>query len=139
MVPPLALLSAPSAAAVCGFRGRFLSEAQKQAGLFGYRGAMYPWQTDTHDGSGATVGGSAWSEQHITLDVALGVWATARALNDMSFNLNTAFPVLSEVATWLLSRGTWTERGFEVLDMGGPDELTPKVDNAVRYHQAIGI
>ena len=30
-----------------------------------------------------------------------------------------------------MSRGTWTARGFEVLDMGGPDELTPKVVRAL--------
>ena len=39
MVPPLALLSAESAGAVAGFRGRTLEEAQRQAGLFGCEAA----------------------------------------------------------------------------------------------------
>jgi hypothetical protein len=33
-------------------------------------------------------------------------------------------------ADWICSRGTWTERGFEVLYMGGPDEDTPQVNNS---------
>ena len=81
-------------------------------------------------GSDATTGGSLWSEQHITIDVALGVWAAARSINSTAFIRDTAFPVLSNVADWICSRGTWTERGFEVLYMGGPDETTPKVNNS---------
>ena len=63
----------------------------------------------------------------ISLDVALGVLATARAYQNIDFNLNTAFPVVSNVATWLLSRGEWTPNGFEVLHMGGPDETLGQV------------
>lgn len=82
------------------------------------------------DGSDATTGASLWSEQHITLDVALGVWSAARAINSTAFTRDTAFPVLSNVADWICSRGTWTARGYEVLHMGGPDETTPKVNNS---------
>ena len=82
------------------------------------------------DGSDATTGASLWSEQHITVDVALGVWAAARSINSTDFTRDTAFPVLANVADWICSRGTWTERGFEVLYMGGPDETTPKVNNS---------
>lgn len=130
MVPALALLNAPASAAVTGFRGRTLDMAKRNAGLYGLDGAMYPWETATSDGHDACVAGGDWSEQHITLDVGLGVLATARAYNDVDFNLNTAFPVLSNVAKWLLSRGEWTERGFEVLHMGGPDESLGQVNNS---------
>jgi hypothetical protein len=130
MVPALSLLNAPASAAVAGFRGRTLDMAKRNAGLYGLEGAMYPWETATSDGHDACVAGSDWSEQHITLDVGLGVLATARASNDVDFNLNTAFPVLSNVAKWLLSRGEYTSRGFEVLHMGGPDESLGQVNNS---------
>ena len=65
-----------------------------------------------------------------SLDVALGTLVTAKALNDADFNRETAFPVVSNVAAWLLSRGEWTERGFEVLHMGGPDESLGQVNNS---------
>ena len=130
LVPPLALLDAPAAAAVQGFRGRKLEEPQTIASLYGVGGAQLPWETAMSDGSDATTGGSLWSEQHITLDVALGVFAAARSINSTAFTRDTAFPVLSNVADWICSRGTWTERGFEVLNMGGPDETTPKVNNS---------
>jgi hypothetical protein len=81
-------------------------------------------------GHDAAVAPTDWSEQHISLDVALGTLATARALNDADFNRETAFPVVSNVATWLVSRGAWTPRGFEVLHMGGPDESLGQVNNS---------
>jgi hypothetical protein len=130
MVPPLALLDAPAAASVQSFRGRTLVQAQKIASLYGVDGSQFPWETAMSDGSDATTGASLWSEQHITLDVALGVWSAARAINSTAFTRDTAFPVLSNVADWICSRGTWTARGYEVLHMGGPDETTPKVNNS---------
>lgn len=79
------------------FRGRTLEESQKAASLYGVDGAQFPWETSMSDGSDATTGASLWSEQHITIDVALGVWATARSINSTAFTRDTAFPVLSNV------------------------------------------
>ena len=62
------------------------------------QGAHYPWETAPSDGHDAAVAPTDWSEQHISLDVALGTIATARALNDSEFNRETAFPVVSNVA-----------------------------------------
>lgn len=136
MVPSLALLSAPAAGAVTGFRGRTLDMAKRNAGMYGYEGAQFPWETATNDGHDAAVAPTDWSEQHISLDVALGVLATARAYNDSDYNRDTAYPVLLQVATWLCSRGEWTERGFEVLHMGGPDESLGQVNNSNYFNIA---
>lgn len=75
--------------------------------------------------------------RHISLDVALGTLTTARALNDADFNRETAFPVVSNVAAWLLSRGEWTAKGFEVLHMGGPDESLGQVNNSNFFNVAV--
>ena len=63
-----------------------------------WQGAHYPWETAPSDGHDAAVAPTDWSEQHISLDVALGTVATARALNDSDFNRETAFPIVSNVA-----------------------------------------
>ena len=136
MVPPLAALSAKKAAAVMGFRGRTVEMAQRNAGLYGLEGAHFPWETAPNDGHDAAVAPTDWSEQHISLDVALGTLATARALNDSDWNRETAFPVVSNVAAWLLSRGSWTSKGFEVLHMGGPDETLGQVNNSNFFNLA---
>ena len=66
MVPPLALLSAPAAGAVMGFRGRTGQSiwlSVQNAGLYGFDGAHYPWETAPSDGHDAAVAPTDWSEQ----------------------------------------------------------------------------
>jgi trehalose/maltose hydrolase-like predicted phosphorylase len=38
--------------------------------------------------------------------------------------------VLRGVAEWIGARGTWTQRGFEIWDIEGPDESIGKVNNS---------
>ena len=129
MLPPLAVLAKDSGAAVARFRGKTVGMAKTNAALYGYQGAMYPWETAETDGHGATIAGSGWSEQHISVDVANGVWDAALALGDTDYFREVAYPVLREVSTWIMSRGKFTARGFEVPRMGGPDESILMVDN----------
>jgi trehalose/maltose hydrolase-like predicted phosphorylase len=74
MLPPLALLDKDAGAAVAAFRGRTLQMARNNAALYGFRGAMYAWETSERDGHGAALAPTGWSEHHITVDVANGVW-----------------------------------------------------------------
>jgi hypothetical protein len=50
-------------------------------------------------------------------------------LDDADYYREICYPVLREVAEWVLSRGQFTARGFEIRDMGGPDESLGKVNN----------
>eukprot|EP00663_Eupelagonemidae_sp_cell21sb_P000854 gene854-biopygen2154 len=50
-------------------------------------------------------------------------------VDDADYYRDVAYPVLRDVSTWILSRGQFTLRGFEVLAVGGPDESLGKVDN----------
>lgn len=79
---------------------------------------------------------TGWSEQHITMDVANGCWETACVLDDADFYREVAYPVLRDASAWLLSRGRFTSRGFEVLAMGGPDESLGKVGNQAYFNVA---
>ena len=130
--PAIALLHAPSAAALAKFRARTLPAAQRNAALFGIAGAMFPWMaghgTDL-DGAATDNAPQSYAEQHISLDVANGIWEVALVLNDAGFTLEVAWPVLREVARYVAARGSWTQRGFEVLGMQGPDEVVLLDDN----------
>ena len=109
-----------------GFRGRTLDMAKKNARLYGFRGAHFPWETATTDGHDACVAPTDWSEHHIYL-VGRG---DGGAGHEPEFNLETAFPVVSAVANWPASRGQWTDDWFEVLHMGGPDESLGQVNDS---------
>ena len=78
---------------------------------------MYPWETDTSDGSGATIGGSAWSEQHITLDVALGIAAHSLSVS-LSLSLCLAQP---EPGT------NWAQNPRPEPSFQGPGQIGPNM------------
>lgn len=68
-------------------------------------------------------------EEHITPDVAIGLWESTRLSGDDDFGRHEAWPVLRDVARWVLSRGEFTARGFELRKTSGPDEWELGVDN----------
>ena len=97
---------------------------------------MFPWESDASDGHDDTTAPTGWSEQHISVDVANALWEVSRVVDDPTFDLETMYPVLREVSRWIMSRGDWTKRGFEVFAMGGPDESLGKVDNSLYFNAA---
>ena len=134
---PLALLDPPTAAALADFRHGMLGAARDNARLFGRRGAQYPWEAmPGEEGADETppAANTAWAEQHITPDVAIGVYEAALASADQTFVAEKAWPVLSGIAEWLEHRGEFTERGFEWKRVMGPDESTPIIDNSAYFN-----
>lgn len=110
-------LSDPAAGlSLARFRVRTHGAARKEAAQFGFAGAMYPWQSSGLDGFEALFA-DAWSggqtETHITADVAVGLWESARLSGDDDFGRTEAWPVIADVARWIMSRGEVTGRGFE--------------------------
>jgi protein-glucosylgalactosylhydroxylysine glucosidase len=126
-----ALTDPPAARALVDFRVRSLDYAKRLAKLFGYRGAQFPWEAAPVGGyeTTPTFAGTGWIEQHITPDVALGLWEYQLATNDPTFLNQGAWPVLRNVAEWIESRGVVTSKGFEIQHIMGPDEGVPNVNN----------
>jgi protein-glucosylgalactosylhydroxylysine glucosidase len=126
-----ALTNPPAARALADFRVRSLDYAKRLAKLFGYRGAQFPWEAAPVGGyeSTPTFAGTGWIEQHVTPDVALGLWEYELATNDPTFLKEGAWPVLHNVAEWIESRGIVTSNGFEIQHIMGPDEGVPNVNN----------
>ena len=126
------ILTAPEAArSLLEYRVRALDYAKRQAALYGYRGAQFPWEAAPIGGfeTTPTFAGTGWGEQHVTADVALGFWEYQLATNDLGFLPEGTWPVLKAVAEWIESRGVYSERGFEIRHVMGPDEDVPNISN----------
>ncbi len=120
---PLIVTAPEAAKSLLQYRLRGLEAARRLAALYGYRGAHFPWE-GAIDGSEATPtwATTGWTEQHITADVALAFWEYQLATGDAFFLKEGTWPVLRAAAEWIESRGVFTPRGFEILNIMGPDE-----------------
>ena len=128
---PVTLAAPATGRALVDFRLRGLQFAKRQAALYGFRGAQYPWEAAQTEGfeTTPTFAGTGWGEQHVSPDVALGVWEYQLATNDQEFLRLGTWPILLAVAQWIESRGVFTNRGFEIQNVMGPDEGVPNLSN----------
>ena len=128
---PVTLAAPATGRALADFRLRGLGYARKLAALYGYKGAQFPWEAAQTLGfeTTPTFAGTGWGEQHATPDVAVGVWEYQLATNDQEFLHEGTWPILQSVAEWIRSRGRFTARGFEILNIMGPDESVPNINN----------
>jgi trehalose/maltose hydrolase-like predicted phosphorylase len=128
-VPPLLLLDPGAARALLDYRFRHLDQARRFAALHGCRGAMYPWESCPQHGEESTPGARPYTEDHVTLDVALAFASYVHATGDRDEARRVAWPVLRAVAEWVLSRVEQTPRGVEIRRTVGPREWYEPVDN----------
>jgi hypothetical protein len=128
---PVTLTAPLPARSLLEYRLRGLDYAKRQAALYGYRGAQFPWEAAPLEGfeTTPTFAGTGWGEQHATPDIALGFWEYQMATNDRSFLREGTWTVLRSVAEWIASRGAFTDRGFEIRHIMGPDEGVPNISN----------
>lgn len=128
-VPPLLLLAPDAAHALLDYRFRHLAAAHHNAAMHGQRGALYPWESCPEHGEEATPGARAYTEDHVSTDVALAFAGYVHATGDRDYARRIAWPVLRSVAEWLESRVVRTRRGYEILRTVGPREHYEPVDN----------
>ncbi len=122
-----------------------LDGARKKARENGYQGAMYPWEsawiTDGEVtpkfGAADVITGKEMPiicgdlEQHITSDVAFGVWEYYQITGDEEFMIRCGYEIIFETARFWASRAEWnaqTER-YEIRNVIGPDEYSEHADN----------
>lgn len=128
---PAVLPADPEAArSMVRFRARGLEAAEHKAASFGFQGAMYPWEAGL-DGSEMTPAEAetGWAEQHIVPDVAVGAWEYYAATGDQQTLSEAVWPIEREVANWIVARGVYTARGFEIRHIMGANEWVANVDN----------
>jgi hypothetical protein len=110
MEPALLWFWAPLARAMTQFRFEGLAAAEKQAEVFGYKGAQFPWCTVSFGRSSGCCDGKGGFElcleQHITPDVGFAMQQYYRWTGDKDWLEQIGFPIAKGVAEWIASRAT---------------------------------
>jgi hypothetical protein len=127
----LSLLQPEASEALLEYRFRSLDCARSNAQLFGRRGVQFPWESAPASGQEAapSPGTAAWHEDHVSLDVALAFARYAWITGDTNFLRDKAWPVLSGVSEWIVSRSHKTRRGYEIRRSMGIAERKTESDN----------
>ncbi len=140
MFPPLLLLNQDIARSLVNYRSDRIEKAKEKAINFGYKGAMFPWESDD-TGEEAT---PAWAltgtfEHHITADVAIAFWNYYRVSKNKTWLKKRGFPMLKEIADYWVSRATKNRDGsYSIKNVVGANEFVANVtDNAFTNGSAI--
>ena len=131
MFPPLLMLNQDIARSLVNYRSDRLGKAKEKAINFGYKGAMFPWESDD-TGEEST---PAWAltgtfEHHITADVAIAFWNYYRVTQNMDWLKERGYPMMKEVADYWVSRSTKNNDGsYSIKNVVGANEFAPNVDD----------
>ena len=139
---PFFILTYPDAArALVMYRYHTLAAARAKAARLGYRGAFYAWELADSgedvtppfvvapDGQIVRIL-TGEQEQHISADVAFGVWSYWRATGDERFLLEAGAEILIETARFWANRAKREEDGqYHIRGVIGPDEYHEMIDD----------
>ena len=131
MFPPLLMLNQDIARSLVNYRSDRINKAKEKAINFGYKGAMFPWESDD-TGEEAT---PAWAltgtfEHHITADVAIAFWNYYRVTQNKEWLITRGYPMLKEIADYWVSRSVLNADGsYSIKNVVGANEFAPNVDD----------
>ncbi len=131
MYPPLLVLNQDIGRSLVNYRSDRLEAAKKKALNFGYKGAMFPWESDD-TGEEAT---PPWAltgtfEHHITADVGIAFWNYYRVTKDKNWLKKRGYPILKEVADYWVSRSTLNKDGsYSIKNVVGANEFASNIDD----------
>lgn len=131
MYPPLLMFNQPIAYSLLNYRFDRLPQAREKARNFGYKGAMFPWESDD-TGEEAT---PVWAltgtfEQHITADVSIAFYNYYKVTQDKNWLQKIGYPMLKEVADFWVSRTTQNADGsFSINNVVGANEFAQNIDD----------
>jgi trehalose/maltose hydrolase-like predicted phosphorylase len=132
--PVLVLLQPDRAKSLEMFRYRTLPGAEARAKARGYRGAMYPWESDAQKGVDVTpYTAIAFSEReiHVNADIAIAQWQYYLVTGDAAWLRDYGYRVIRETAEFWASRATYNREKdrYEILHVTSPDEAYNDVPN----------
>lgn len=131
MYPPLLMFNQEIARSLIDYRSDHLNKACQRAQMFGYRGAMYPWESDD-SGEEAT---PTWCltgpfEHHITADIGIAFWNYYRVCKDKEWLEKCGYPVLKNVADFWVSRVSLNpDKSYSIKNVVGADEIAQNIDD----------
>lgn len=123
MYPPMLFLNQGIAASMTDYRLRRLDAARRKAAAYGYKGAMFPWESDWSGEEACPVSApTGLFEHHISADVAIATWNRWCMTHDTEWLRDQAWPLLRDVADFWVSRarrnadGSWSIRNVVCAD-----------------------
>ncbi len=131
MFPPLLMLNQDIARSLVNYRSDRLDKAKQKAINFGYKGAMFPWESDD-TGEEST---PAWAltgtfEHHITADVAIAFWNYYRVTKNKEWLKENGYPTLKATADYWVSRSVKNPDGtYSIKNVVGANEFAANVDD----------
>jgi trehalose/maltose hydrolase-like predicted phosphorylase len=130
MFPTLLALQPEMAKSCLDYRSDRLQKAKQKATIYGYKGAMFPWESDdTGEEATPTWALTGIFEQHITADVSIAFWNYYTYTQDKSW-LKNEFKVLKETADFWVSRVVKNQDGsYSILNVVGADEYAQHIDD----------
>lgn len=129
--PPMLVLNQEIAKSMVDYRIDRLQAACKRAGIYGYKGAMYPWESDdAGQESTPTFAITGPFEHHITADIAIACWNYYRVTDDRQWLISEGFPLLRAVADFWVSRSEKNKDGsYSIRNVVGADEYASGADD----------
>ena len=131
MYPPILMMQPELARSIVDYRTDRIEGARMKAFSHGFRGAMFPWESNDI-GEEAT---PFWAltgpfQHHITAVVGIAAWNYFQVTQDVDWLEQDGFPLLQEVAEFWLSRVEENDRGqFDIINVVAADEHAENVDN----------
>jgi len=132
MFPPLVLLHQDFARTCLAYRFARLQAAEDKAKKYGFKGAMFPWESAL---TGSEVcPGEIYSdyEQHIIGDIAFAIKQLWMASGDQQWLERQAFPVIRATAEFWANRAWYNDskKAYVIYDVMPPDEDAEVVNNS---------
>lgn len=140
MFPPMLLMNGGIAQSMIDYRTNRLEAAKTRATTCGYKGAMFPWESDDYgQESTPTFAITGQFEHHITADIAIAAWNYYCVTRDHNWLQTKGWPLIKAVAEFWTSRVEKNDDGsYSIPGVVGADEYAEGItDNAFTNGAAI--
>ena len=131
MYPPMLFMNQGIAKSMVDYRTDRLKAAENRASTYGYKGAMFPWESDDAGEEATPINAlTGQFEHHITADVAIAFWNYYCMTKDRNWLIKEGFPVMKKIADFWVSRAAKNADGsYSVRYVIGADEYAEGVDD----------
>ena len=131
MYPPLLFLNQGLAKSMIDYRTDRLKAAENRAMTYGYKGAMFPWESDDKGEEATPINAlTGQFEHHITADVAIAFWNYYQMSKDKDWLMKEGYPVLEKIAEFWTSQSAKNSNGsYSINYVIAADEYAEGIDD----------
>lgn len=140
MFPPMLFLNRGIAESMLNYRIDRLTAAKKKSEVYGYKGVMFPWESDDFGEESTPIYATTGQfEHHITADISIACWNYYCMNKDVKWLKEKGYPLMKEVAEFWVNRVERNADGsYSIRNVVGADEYAEgKTDDAFTNGAAI--